>query len=314
MTRTSREAVITSASVFLPRPPAPPPDGPLARIMTELATREEPPVEQAHLIVGRKGLLYKEPATRMALCAVHRALGLPEGKRVPPPLLGGERTAVVVSSNLGNVETVSDIVQHVREGRLSDVSALAGPNASSNIIASTIALRFGFSAPNLMVCSGATGGLDALRMGALMLRADRADRVIVVGVESDEETAVRLAALGPDTRPLRAAAACVVLGTEGPGARLGVFTRHTGRVPLGHGPVHGLVLGEGFADPLTEHTLGLGGTYGAAGTIYAALAARALAEPDGPADALIACGDDEDGHLTLDLERVRQATPAGSAR
>lgn len=308
------DVFITASAVFLPRPPAAPTAGPLAAVVAEAAGREEPPLDKVHLVVGRKGLLYKEAATRTALAAVHRALGLPEGTRVPAPLPGGDRTAVVVSSNLGNVETVGDIVRHVREGRLGDVSALAGPNASSNIIASTIALRFGFGAANLMVCSGATGGLDALRAGARLLRAGRADRVVVAGAEPDDPVAARLAAQGPDTEPLTAAAACVVLEGTGPGVRVGAFQRYTGRVAEEHARDRGLVAGRGFVRDTPERGLGLTGTYGASGVLYAALAARALRDPDGPADALVACGDDEDGHLTLVLERVRETAAAGGAR
>ncbi|HEU4425171.1 MAG TPA: hypothetical protein VFR67_21795, partial [Pilimelia sp.] len=50
------------------------------------ARAEAPPAERAGLVVGRKGLLYKEPATRLALCAVHRALGLPPGRRPDRPV------------------------------------------------------------------------------------------------------------------------------------------------------------------------------------------------------------------------------------
>ena len=72
--------------------------------------------ERAHEILGRKGLLGKEPATRLALCAVHQALGSPPRDWAP----GGAvdpRTAVVVSSNLGNVATVHEIARLAHEGR-----------------------------------------------------------------------------------------------------------------------------------------------------------------------------------------------------
>jgi monoamine oxidase len=35
------------------------------------------------------------------------------------------------------------------------------PNASSNVVASSVAIRFGLRGPNLMLCNGATSGLDA---------------------------------------------------------------------------------------------------------------------------------------------------------
>ncbi|MYX58348.1 beta-ketoacyl synthase, partial [Streptomyces sp. SID8382] len=152
--------------------------------------------DRAHTVLGRKGLLFKEDATRLALCAVHRAFGLPPGK-LTEPLPGAEHTAVVVSSNVGNARTVRDIVAGMRAGSAHDVSPLNGPNASSNVIASTLAIRYGFTGPNLMVCSGATSGLDAVRLGALLLRGERARRVVVVGAEPDDEVARGLAALRP---------------------------------------------------------------------------------------------------------------------
>lgn len=304
------EVRITGCSVYLPEPFPVPARGPLAGVLARLAGQPAPPPEEAHLVLGRKGLLYKEPATRMALCAVHRALGLPEGKKPAAPLPGGAGTAVVASSNLGNVETVGDIVGHVRSGRLRDVSALAGPNASSNIVASTVAIRFCFTAPNLMVCSGATGGLDAVRLGSLLLRTGRASRVVVVGTEPADEVASRLNATGPNGAALRAGAACLVLETEGSGVRLGAFRRSPEAVPVGVGT--GLALGQGLTGPDVDPLPELGDTYGASGVVYAALAAMSLTDPEGPDTALVACGDEEDGYALLELRRQREEALAGS--
>jgi len=160
--------------------------------------------DDAGRVLGRKGLLYKEPATRLALVAVHRALGLPVGRTVPERV--DPRTAVVACGNLGNVHTVATVAREVREGGVREVSPLAAPNASSNVVASTVALWFGFGGPNLMVCSGATAGLDGLALATRLLRTRRADRVVLVGAEPDDETAT--AVYG---RPLRAGAACALL-------------------------------------------------------------------------------------------------------
>jgi len=155
-------------------------------------------------LLGRKGLLYKEPATRLALAAVHRALGLPVGRTVPERV--DPRTAVVACGNLGNVHTVATVARAVREGGVREVSPLAAPNASSNVVASTVALWYGFGGPNLMVCSGATAGLDGLALATRLLRTRRADRVVLVGAEPDDDTATALYG-----GPLRAGAACVLL-------------------------------------------------------------------------------------------------------
>jgi 3-oxoacyl-[acyl-carrier-protein] synthase II len=231
--------------------------------------------DEAHRVLGRKGLLAKEPATRLAMCATHRALGLPPGK-LTEPVTGAAGTAVVVASNLGNVATVCEVVDQVRTEGGHAVSPLVAPNASSNIIASSIALRYGFTGPNLMVCSGATAGLDAVRLGALLIRSGRTHRVVVAGVEPDDEIATKLCP------GLRAAAAAVVLEPERPGAEtvLGPITR--ARTPLGS-----------TVDlPLPA--------YGAAGVLGVAVAA-ALGS-----DHLVACGDPDDGYAALAVTRVRE--------
>jgi hypothetical protein len=258
----------------------------------------------AHTLLGRKGLLFKEPAVRLAMCAVHRALGLPPGRPAAPPP-GAAGTAVVVSSNLGNVATVADIVGQVRAGGLRGVSPMQAPNASSNIVASSIAIRYGFTGPNLMVCSGATGGLDALRLGALLVRTGRTHRAVVVGTEPDDEVATRLFGADPDRPPLRAAAACVVLvaADDRPGVRLGDVRRHAPRdtppAPTGlrFGPVDHVDLAGA-----------VGRTYGAAGVLGAALAARWLTDPadrpDGVAaatEATVSCGSTDDGWASARL-------------
>ncbi|HEU4421988.1 MAG TPA: beta-ketoacyl synthase N-terminal-like domain-containing protein, partial [Pilimelia sp.] len=175
--------------------------GPLGRPPGDWARAEAPPAERAGLVVGRKGLLYKEPATRLALCAVHRALGLPPGRRPDRPV--APRTAVVACSNLGNVETVARVTRTVTAEGGHAVSVLDAPNVSSNVVASTVALWFGFGGPNLMVCSGARAGSDGLWLAGLLLRAGRADRVVLVGVEPDDEVASALYAADDPTRPPR---------------------------------------------------------------------------------------------------------------
>lgn len=185
----------------------------------EWASQDAPPPEKASAVLGRKGLLYKEPATRLALCAVHRAFGLPAGGRPGWPL--APRTAVVACSNLGNVETVAKVTRTVATEGGQAVSVLDAPNASSNIVASTVALWFGFGGPNLMVCSGATAGMDGLKLAWLLLAARRAERVILVGAEPADEVASALHASSPDAPPLRAGAACVVLERAAPGSAPG---------------------------------------------------------------------------------------------
>lgn len=142
--------------------------------------------------LGRKGLLFKDRATLLALCAARDALadaGLPvvASAQISPESLG-----VVASSNLGNLDTVCQVVATIHAGGVRATSPLDLPNASSNVIATTLAIRFGCQAVNLMVCSGATSGVDALHLAANAIRAGRARRVVVVGVEPQNPTVTRL--------------------------------------------------------------------------------------------------------------------------
>lgn len=247
------------------------------------------PADRSHEVLGRKGLLFKEPATRLALCAVHRALGLPPGARRTPGT-PDPRTAVVASSNLGNVATVRAIVRTLREGSVRDVSPLDAPNASSNVIASTIAIWFGFGGPNLMVCSGVTSGLDAAALALLLIAGGRADRVVVAGAEPDDEVAEELHArrARSDGAPLRAAAAAIVLEPAGP-VRLSLDDCAA--------PV---VVGPGAAVDLTHE---LGDTYGALGVLQVAVGAGLVCGPAGPDRVSVVCGDEAGGRRVATLRR-----------
>lgn len=168
--------------------------------------------------LGRKGLLFKDDATKLALCAVHDALthaGLPTRD-----MDTRAATGVAVSSNFGNVDTVCRIIDTLYAGCAGDLSPMDAPNASSNVIASSIAIRFGCRALNLMLCNGATSGTDALFLAANALKTHRAERMIVVGVEPRNEFVRQLAAASlqdegdrgnPESLPLGEGAACIVL-------------------------------------------------------------------------------------------------------
>jgi 3-oxoacyl-[acyl-carrier-protein] synthase II len=188
---------------------------------TVLESEEFNPVPK----LKRKGLLYKDRATKLALCAVHEALACAGLSLQEPEQLAA--TGVIVSSNLGNLDTVCRLAQTIREGSVEDLSPLELPNASSNVIASTIAIRFGCRAINLMLCNGATSGIDALYTANNLIRAGRARRVLVVGVEPRNEVVEQLMAAsqahaeGSSELRLGDGAACVVLESAAAAAERG---------------------------------------------------------------------------------------------
>ena len=140
----------------------------------------------------RKGLRYKDHATRLALCAARAAL---LDARLPTTAAeqgSPERFGVVVSSNLGNVDTVCRVAGTISESGVDGTSPMDLPNASSNVPAATVAIWYGLKGPNLMVCNGATSGTDALYTAANAIRAGRADRMLVIGVEPANPVTQRL--------------------------------------------------------------------------------------------------------------------------
>ena len=142
--------------------------------------------------LGRQGLRYKDRATKLALCAGQSALqdaGLPVSAREQ---LASESFGVVVSSNLGNLDTVCRVVDTVHSQGADCTSPLDMPNLSSNVVASSVAIRFGCKAINLMVCNGGTSGIDALYLAANAIRAGRAKRILVVGVEPSNQVVTRI--------------------------------------------------------------------------------------------------------------------------
>jgi len=160
---------------------------------TDLITKNLVGVEADPMnLLGKKGLRQKDRATQLALCAGWTALedaGLPtqaEQQRTP------ERFAVVVSSNLGNLDTVCRVSGLIDLEGVAGTSPLDLPNASSNIVASCLAIRFGAKQVNLMVCNGSSSGLDAIHLARNLIAARRADRVLVVGVEVCTQVAIQL--------------------------------------------------------------------------------------------------------------------------
>lgn len=130
--------------------------------------------------LGKKGLRYKEKATLMALCAAKKVLQRAGFDATEPdPLFG-----VAVACNTGNLDTVCNAAQTIRDQHVNATSSMDLPNASSNVIASTLAIRFKLRALNLLITSGASAGFDALVVAANAIRNGRAERMLVIGVET----------------------------------------------------------------------------------------------------------------------------------
>lgn len=165
-----------------------------------------------HALLGRKGVRYKDRATLLASAVCEAAVGRPALRT----LLAGQGTALVVASCYGNAATVCAVSEQIAADGVAATSPMDLPNASSNVVAAALAIRFGVTGVCLTVCNGHGSGWDALLWADRLLAAGRARRVLVVGVEtpSDAERRVR----GGQAPPLVDGAAAVLLTRGDPGA------------------------------------------------------------------------------------------------
>ncbi|WTW99354.1 hypothetical protein OG216_41105 [Streptomycetaceae bacterium NBC_01309] len=131
------------------------------------------------------GLRHKDRASRMALRAVRRAL---DAAGIDAPAA----TAVVVSSNFGNLDTVCDFTDTIAAETVTGLSPLRVPHMSSHVTAAWVAIEHGLRGPNLTLCSGTPGGLDAVFWAATLLATGRAEVAVVVGVEPGTAPVARL--------------------------------------------------------------------------------------------------------------------------
>jgi 3-oxoacyl-[acyl-carrier-protein] synthase II len=171
---------ITGVGMELPGIPRP------LDLWSATACKPAPDAFRPEAVLGKKGLFGKDRATRLALCAAKKTLD--DSNHAGS---NGE-TGVVVSCSLGNLDTVGKAVQTISAGHVRDLSPMDLPNASSNVIASSIAVRFGCRALNVAVCGGSDSGIQAVGLAAMAIAAGRAERVLVIGVEARTEASEAL--------------------------------------------------------------------------------------------------------------------------
>ncbi|MFD4242933.1 beta-ketoacyl synthase N-terminal-like domain-containing protein [Streptomyces sp. NPDC058525] len=171
---------------------------------------------------GRE-LRHKDRASRLALRAAEFALRHAGLTDADATLTGvANATAVVVSTNLGNADSICEATDTIAREGVRGLSPLGLPQTSSNVIAGWVAIRYGLRGPNLTVCNGTTSGLDALAWARNLVVAGRAEAAVVVGVEPANEVATRL--LGEQSTD---AAVAIVLESADVAASRGARPRAT---------------------------------------------------------------------------------------
>ncbi|MEU9127795.1 beta-ketoacyl synthase N-terminal-like domain-containing protein [Kitasatospora sp. NPDC048540] len=143
-------------------------------------------------LTGRE-LRHKDRASRLALRAAEFALHDAGLTDTDAAFTGAaDETAVVVSTNLGNADSVCEAAATIARAGVRALSPLGLPQTSSNVIAGWVAIRYHLRGPNLTICNGATSGLDALAWARNLLVAGRAEAAVVIGVEPATDVAAKL--------------------------------------------------------------------------------------------------------------------------
>jgi 3-oxoacyl-[acyl-carrier-protein] synthase II len=152
-----------------------------------------PAFDAATELTGRD-LRNKDRGSRLAIRAVGAALA--DAAR-SGPAGPAETTAVVVSSNLGNLGSVCELADTIAAESALALNPLRLPETACSVIAASVAIRFGLRGPNVTICNGTASGLDAVFWAGTLLAAGRAAAVVVVGVEPTNDAVRRL--LGGDS-------------------------------------------------------------------------------------------------------------------
>ncbi|MFD8414030.1 beta-ketoacyl synthase N-terminal-like domain-containing protein [Streptomyces sp. NPDC059650] len=198
---------------------------------------------------GRE-LRHKDRASRLALRAAEFALhdaGLTDADGTFTG--AADTTAVVVSTNLGNADSVCAGTDTIAREGVRGLSPLGLPQTSSNVIAGWVAIGYGLRGPNLTLCNGVTSGLDALAWARNLIVAGRAEAAVVVGVEPANDVTAKL--LGEQSTDV---AVAVVLEPADTAASRGARPRAT---IAGYGRARDLAAALTCAGVTEEETVGL---------------------------------------------------------
>ncbi|MFJ5819329.1 beta-ketoacyl synthase N-terminal-like domain-containing protein [Streptomyces sp. NPDC093108] len=200
-------------------------------------------------LIGRE-LRHKDRASRLALRAAGFALHDAALADAEGTFTGAaSETAVVVSTNLGNADSVCEAVDTIATSGVTGLSPLGLPQTSSNVIAGWVAIRYRLRGPNLTVSNGITSGLDAVAWARNLIAAGRAEAAVVVGVEPCNHVVTKI--LGEQSTD---AAVAVVLEPADAAASRGARPRAT---VTGHARTRNLAEALASTEATAEDPVGL---------------------------------------------------------
>jgi 3-oxoacyl-[acyl-carrier-protein] synthase II len=246
--------------------------------------------------VGPKEVRRTDRAALLAVAAATDALGdatglsmEQTGELLPAPSpddLGADpvRCAVVAGSGIGGIRTLEDQVIGYAERGPSRVGPFLVPMMMPNAAAALVAIRHGFTGPNLAIATACATGAHAIGEGARLLRDGMADVVVCGGTEASVSPVAmaafaRMGALSKNPDP---AAASRPFDDDrdgfvmGEGAAFVVLEPYDRAVSRG-AHIHGEVLGYGLTCDAHHITAPIDDGSGAVAAIEMALADAGVA-------------------------------------
>jgi 3-oxoacyl-[acyl-carrier-protein] synthase II len=135
--------------------------------------------------------------------------------------VGAERlrgAGVIVGHALATLDTNDAYDARRRAKGARFVEPRAFPATSPNLVAGELAIAFGCTGPGFATGAGLSGGLEALELGCLLLRAGDAERLLVVAVDDAGPAALDWLARTGTARPFARGAVALLLEASAPSA------------------------------------------------------------------------------------------------
>ncbi len=100
------------------------------------------------------------------------------------PAAEPERMGIVVGTALGGIAPIAETQDGISKGEHKKVSPRFVPKIIGNEAAAQVAIAKGYRGPSLTVSTACSSGGDAISTACMLLMADQADAVLVMGTES----------------------------------------------------------------------------------------------------------------------------------
>lgn len=134
--------------------------------------------------LGKRGHKYFSNASRYLLAAACRAVGINDTRSEDLK----ERTGVIIGTNQADYWVRRDVDAIVLRHGANALNAIEAPNTAVNLPASQVAMRFGYTGPNLTLTNPHLAGLEAIYVADRLLRRHRLSAVMSGAVEDSFES------------------------------------------------------------------------------------------------------------------------------